>query len=118
MTFWYLGSPYSKYPTGLYDAFFQACRARGLLVRAGILCFCPVVHSHNVAEICGMDPRSHAIWMPSERPIMEAAMGLIVLKLEGWDESVGLAEEIDFFREKNLPVVYMEPGVVPAEVFG
>ena len=65
-----------------------------------------------------MDPLDYDIWMPSERPIMEAANGLIVLRLDGWRDSVGLQMEISYFQEKELPIVYMDPGIVPVELFG
>lgn len=117
MTFWYLASPYSKYPLGLEDAFRAVCRARGLLVAAGIPCFAPIIHSHPVAEHGGLDPLDHNIWLPSERPIMDAAAGLIVLRICGWDTSYGVGVEMDFFRAKGLPIVFMDPGVVPGELF-
>ena len=85
--FWYLGSPYSKYPGGLDAAFDAVVTARGLLVRAGVPCFSPIIHSHMVARLCGIDPLDHSIWLPSERPMLDAACGLIVLKIAGWKES-------------------------------
>jgi len=118
MAFFYLGSPYSKFHLGMDAAALAACHARGVLVSAGIPCFSPIIHSHFVAKVCKMDPTDYNIWMPSERPIMEAANGLIVLKLLGWQESVGLRLEMDFFNEKGLPIVYMDPGIVPVELFG
>lgn len=111
--YWYLGGPYSKYPDGIDSAFDRVVEARGLLVRAGIPAFSPIVHSHPVARKCGIDPHDHSIWLPAERPMLDAATGLIVLMLESWEISYGLAQEIELFRSAGKPIVYMAPGVVP-----
>ena len=114
--FWYLGSPYSLYPDGIDAAFDAVVQARGLLIRAGIQCFSPIIHSHTVAKACGIDSLDHSIWLPAERPILDAATGLIVLKLAGWEASFGLTWERSLFAERGLPIVGMEPGEVPAEL--
>jgi len=111
--YWYLGSPYSAHPDGIHVAFAQVVEARGLLIRAVVPCFSPIIHSHMVALMCGMDPRDHSIWMPSERPMLDPAKGLIVLMLPGYERSQGLSEERYLFNEAGKPVVWMRPGVVP-----
>jgi Domain of unknown function (DUF1937) len=113
MKFWYLATPYSKWPTGLEDAFRFAVRQRGLLLRAGVPCFSPIVHSHPVAVQCDFDPLDHSIWLPSEEPILRAAHGLIVVMADGWRESYGVGEEIKAFDRDGKPIVYMTPNVVP-----
>ena len=117
MSYWYLASPYSKYPYGLSSAHLHACRACVLLITAGIPVFSPIAHSHPIAMTGGLDPLDHDIWLPADKPMVEAAGGLIVLKLEGWSRSIGVAEEIEGFAEMNKPIVYMEPGEVPVILF-
>ena len=107
--FFYLATPYSKYPGGLTLAFDMACRAQGRCVKAGIPTFCPIVHTHPVAMIASIDPLSHAIWLAADRPFMEAARGLIVLQATGWDESVGIAHETEHFERVGKPIIYWPP---------
>jgi hypothetical protein len=107
--FWFLGSPYSKYPHGIDAAFDAVVAARGKLILAGIPCFSPIIHSHPVAKACGIDPYDHAIWLPAERPMLDAARGLIVAMMEGWRESFGLHEEIAIFESSGKPIVYWDP---------
>jgi hypothetical protein len=114
VSFHYLASPYSAHPDGMEHAYRDACAAAALLIRAGVPVFSPIAHSHGIAEIGGIDPASHAIWLPADAPMMRAAMGLIVLQLPGWDMSIGVAAEIAEFRLAGKPVRYMTPGVVPA----
>ena len=116
MTFWYLASPYSKYPSGVHRAHVHVCQQAALLIQAGVPVYSPIAHTHPIALWGGLSPYDHDIWLPADKPIADAAGGLIVLKLEGWSKSFGIAEEIEWFAERGLPVIYMEPGVVPAEL--
>jgi len=111
--FWFLATPYSKYPHGLDAAFRLAARQRGLLVRAGVRCFSPIVHSHAVAMECGIDPHDHAIWLPAEAPMRWAATGIILLRAESWESSVGMRLEREEFLAAGKPVAWMDPDVLP-----
>lgn len=113
LTFWYLATPYSRFEGGIEAAFTAASQQAAVLVRAGVPVFCPIAHSHPIAMHGGIDPYDHEIWLPADGPMMEAASGLIICKLPGWSESVGIAHEVEVFRAAGKPVVYMEPGVVP-----
>lgn len=116
MTYWYLATPYSKYPHGLQEAFLLAVRARGLLLLNGVPTFSPIIHSHPVATECGIDPFDHNIWLPAEAPILEHAIGLIMLRAESWEQSYGMNEERRVFTEAGKPVVWMDVGIVPKDL--
>lgn len=116
MTFWYLATPYSKYPGGLDEAFKLACRAAADLVRAGVKFYSPIAHTHPVAIHGGIDPYAHDIWLPADEPFMHAACGLIVLMADGWATSYGIGQEMRAFEAAGKPIYFMEPGTVPAAV--
>ena len=111
--FYYLASPYTNYPGGTYAAYADVCRESGLLMRAGISFFSPIAQGHSIARFGDVDALDQRMWMDFDRPMMEAACGLIVLMLLGWDVSAGVAEEIEVFRAAGKPIVYMTPGTVP-----
>lgn len=113
--FFYLATPYSKYPGGLDAAFNAACEQAGLFARNGHSVYSPIAHTHPIAMASGLDPLDHEIWLPFDEPMMKAALGLIVCRLESWETSRGVRYEIDMF-EKTLqrPVYYMTPGCLPA----
>lgn len=105
--FLYLGSPYSKYPDGIEAAFRDVSKIAGELMRRGLSIYAPITHSHPIAVHAEIDPLSHDIWLPADRPFMEAAKGLIVAQMATWRESYGLKHEIDFFVGAKKPVYYL-----------
>lgn len=109
MSFWYLGSPYSKYLDGLDAAHREVCRAAAGLIKAGVPVYSPIAHTHPIAVHGELDPLDHNIWLPADEPMMDAAKGLIVLMLTGWQASFGLSHEIGVFLKAGKPVVYMSP---------
>lgn len=82
-----------------------------LYIKAGIPVFCPIAHSHPIAVHGAVDAFDHDIWRPADRPMMNAAVGLIVVRMESWEQSRGIAMEIEAFRAAGKPIVYTEPGV-------
>lgn len=109
MSYWYLATPYSKYPDGIYAAHRLACREAGRFVRHGIPVFSPISHSHSIAVASCIDPVDHTIWIPADRPLMAAAFGLVVCCAESWRESKGIELEISEFEFAQKPVKYYEP---------
>ena len=107
--FYYLGTPYSKYPAGLEAAFVEAARIAGVLIAAGLPIFSPIAHSHPIAMHGGLDPLAHEIWLRLDKHMMRAAEGLIVAEMDGWEESHGLAHEIDYFEAMDKPIFYLDP---------
>ena len=114
MTFHYLASPYSKYPLGKEAAYIEACRQMALLLRAGVHCLSPIAATHGAATHGDIDPDiSNPMWMELDHAFMEASDGMIVCMMTGWNESVGVAKEIEWFERAGKPIVYMLPGSVP-----
>ena len=109
MTFFYVASPYSNYPMGHDEAFRAVSRAMGELVRSGLSVFSPITHSHPLAEHGGLDGVDGALWEHVNRPMVNAARGLIVVMLSGWCESLGVQHEICEFNKAGKPVLYYDP---------
>lgn len=113
--YWFLASPYTKYPAGLCAAFKLAVETRGLLIAAGIPVFSPVIHSHPVAMACGLDPVNLTLWLATEAPMRLAARGMIELRAANWEMSVGMTAERREFILHGKPIVPMLPGILPKE---
>lgn len=113
MSFWYVGSPYSKYPRGITQAHIDVCKEVARLIMLGLPVYSPIAHTHAIALHGELDPLDHEIWLPADQPMMDAARGLIVLKMDGWEVSRGLRYEIDTFYGRGKPIVYLSPGAMP-----
>jgi hypothetical protein len=111
--YWYLASPYSKYQAGIDAAWKDVCQQAGLVIQSGVPVYSPIAHTHPIAIYGNIDPYAHSIWLPADLPLMQNAKGLVVCKMQGWEESYGIEEEIKEFEKAGKPIVYMTPGEVP-----
>lgn len=107
--FWYLGSPYSKYPFGHEQAARTIERIAGELVKRRVRLFCPIAHSHAIAVAGEIDPFCHETWMFQDEAIFPAARGLIVTQMLSWEDSVGLTMEREAFVQQGKPVWLLDP---------
>lgn len=105
--FWYLATPYSKYPLGTMLAHQHACELAARLFRAGINVYSPIAHTHALAEIGGLDGHFDQ-WAAFDEALIAASDGLIVAMMRGWRESAGIAAEIAICTRLDKPVRYME----------
>lgn len=113
-SFWYLASPYSKYPEGHEAAAFAASREAGLLLNAGILTMSPITHSHPIFKNGHVNGGDFKTWQRLDEALVAASAGVIVCKLDTWDASEGVRSEIDYCRSLGKPVIFMEPGEIPS----
>lgn len=104
----YLATPYSKWENGLEDAFIEAAKLTGRLLRCGVRAYSPIAHTHPIAVYGKLDALDHSIWLPFDEAIMERANVLLVAKMKGWDESRGIKHEIEFFEAAGKPVYYLD----------
>lgn len=104
----YLATPYSKYADGIEAAAIEARRAMMWLRRQGVKVYSPIVWTHEIAWETGIDPVDCDFWLQVDRPLMERASCLIVVKMPGWQESRGVAVEIEYFKSAGKPVFYLE----------
>ncbi|MFU0504095.1 DUF1937 family protein [Pseudaminobacter sp. NGMCC 1.201702] len=107
----YLGSPYTLYPNGLHEAARTVALAASRLMARGLVIYSPIAHGHYIASHFKL-PAEWEFWKRQCQPLMEGASSLIVLKMDGWADSVGLTYEIEWFHENGKPIVYLEPGAL------
>ena len=106
--YWYLASPYNKYPDGLESAFEEVCKAAAWLIRHRLPVFCPIAESHSIAVYGKIDPVDQDVWLINDAPKIDSAVGMVIAKMETWEQSTGILWERDRFRDGNKPVVYLE----------
>lgn len=105
--YWYVATPYSKYGDGIDIAFEDACLATAFLINKGLNAFSPIVHSHPLCTVGGLNPFDFKLWMKVDKELMDGAAGLIVIEMDGWKESVGVQEEIQEFKKQDKAIYYL-----------
>lgn len=108
----YLASPYSLYPHGLQAAFEEASRISAKLLIAGVKNYSPIAHTHGLAIYGNLDPMDARIWFPLNDTMMAICDVLIVARMPGWSESVGVAREIEHFRDRRRPIYGLDPATL------
>jgi hypothetical protein len=105
----YLASPYSHPDPAVRTYRFQAARAfTWHHHRLGSVIFSPIVYGHQFA--CDFQaPTDAASWAHFNESILEVASEVWVLRLSGWDQSIGIMREIEFAENFSIPVSEKDP---------
>jgi hypothetical protein len=107
--YWYIATPYTKFKSGLDEAYLTAAWAKEVLLEAGIQNFTAIASGHPISEETGLDPKDYGIWIPFNEQFMKRAHGMVIVTFEGWRDSYGIAEEIKFFTKANKPIFLLDP---------
>jgi nucleoside 2-deoxyribosyltransferase len=104
----YLASPYSHPdPAVREERYRAACQAAAALLLAGQPVCSPIVHSHPLVAY-GV-PTGWVFWSRFDRALLARCDEVLVLMLDGWQESVGVQAEIRIARALGKPVRYLAP---------
>lgn len=109
MEYVYLASPYS-HPEELVreGRFMLACQKAAEYISNGIAVFCPIAHTHHIADHMDETARmDFELWMEADLPLVHHAKEVHVLRLEGWEHSRGIRREIEYARERGIPISYI-----------
>jgi len=101
----YLASPYSSPNSTARNSRVEiASIIAARLMEQGYVVFSPITHGHAVADhLHNKNAHSHEFWMAQCLPMLEACDWLIVLPMDGWRESRGIAAEMEFAKTKGIP---------------
>jgi hypothetical protein len=110
----YLASPYSDPSRRVREERFKkVCRAAAIILKRDGLVFCPIAHSHPIAEIGRLDLDWEA-WERFDRFMIDACGVVYVLTLSGWESSKGIKAETFYAKSLGLPVYYVAfPDLIP-----
>lgn len=100
----YLASPYSHPDPAVQQARHDAaCRCVARFWQAGVTAFSPVVH-RGLLDVC----KAYTFWKAPDSPLLAEIGALVVLRLDGWEQSVGVAAEIAHAEDMGIPVEYVD----------
>ncbi|BCP55243.1 hypothetical protein K32_38600 [Kaistia sp. 32K] len=103
----FLACPYGHSDAEVIEArFAKSNEVAAVIARSGNAVFSQVSMSHPINKTMTQLDRAAIgeLWAPIDRVFMEAMTEIIVIDMDGWRESSGIAREMKFFEERGLPV--------------
>jgi len=109
----YLASPYTHPEPKVRQQRFEAvCRAAARLMCDGVYLFSPVAHTHPMV-VMGSLPHHFEYWREFDLRFLMMCSSIAVLKLPDWSMSKGIMHELRIAAERQMPVWYLEPHMIP-----
>lgn len=87
------------------------------LIIDGYITFSPVVHCHEMANVYYL-PSDWEFWANYCLFFLEHSSHLVVLELDGWETSVGVAQEVAVAQQLDIPITYIKhsDGLLPSSL--
>ena len=105
----YLASPYTHEQAAVMERRFElACAVVAELVKEDHVIYSPIAHFHPIAVRHEL-PRDFSFWQRQNLSMLSKADTLLVLRLDGWETSKGVANEIDCAAVMNIHTVHIFP---------
>ena len=104
----YLATPYSGSDE---EMDFRAIIVNSIakdLANEGVMVYSPVSSWHEIASKYKM-PRNYEFWKDMCETFVSKCDKVIVVILPGWHDSVGVRGEVEFARDNNIKVEYLDP---------
>jgi len=99
----YIASPYTGTTNEMHERYKHARAYVAKLCVDYVLCYSPIVHFHPVAVNHEL-PRDLNYWRAHNVAMLRRAEILHVLRLDGWDDSVGVAFEMNLAARLDLKI--------------
>lgn len=77
------------------------------LCSTGIVAFSPIAYGHNLVDFHPM-PTDWEFWKNFCLQFLERSDELWVVKMPGYDRSIGVAEEVQYALDNGIPVKYVD----------
>lgn len=105
----YVASPYSDPNPARMEERYAVTRAHvAKLANLGFFAYSPIVYFHPLATLYTM-PKDAEFWWPFNQEMLVKSESLTVLCLPGWDKSVGVAREIEWWKSYGEGEVHYTP---------
>ena len=118
MKYFYLSNPYSGSDEQKSKRAELAARACGRLIKDRVFTLSPIVHNHAMMKTYNdfsLEERRSVI-LDFDFSLLAASKGMIVLKIEGWEESYGVGKEIEFCKKNDIAIHYYTPEEIESGV--
>jgi hypothetical protein len=107
----YVASPYSHPDENIrIERFNKVSKFVTNLVSKGFCAISPITYGHTLLNYKNM-PTDFEFWNNFCISLLSKADILYVYKIEGWNQSKGLNEEIKYAQENNIEIIYIEEDI-------
>lgn len=112
----YFASPYNHQDPAIKLQRFKDVAVMTMeCIKAGLFVISPI--AHNVTLINETSNASGwAAWADYDIELLSRCDFMLVHCLEGWQESVGLAAEIEHCQQNDIPVIYLTTDLITPEL--
>ncbi len=107
----YIASPYSGTLAEQARRYEWVREYAHRLIRQGVTAFSPIVYAHEMAVHHNMATDAKG-WVQFNTTMIRLSSGVHVLKLPGWDQSIGVAAEMDLARHLFIPLQFVTPSFI------
>jgi len=104
VVFTYLATPYSN--GNLEERYKAACSLCAYIIKKGLTVYSPIVHWHNIAKNFDL-PKDFSFWRHHDLVMLSCASNMIIAKMPGWEDSVGIKAELLFCEQNDIPVEFL-----------
>lgn len=103
---YYLGAPFSHADANVRTERLQRVNQYAArLLQEGYCIYSPMTHHAGLMN-AGLMPESFTQWERSDGEIFRRCDGLIVLRLLGWEQSVGLGKEMQWAEKYGKEIIF------------
>lgn len=103
----YVASPYSSgVPERVKNNFEVITKYVADLVSIGYIAISPITYGHVLLDYAEM-PSDYFFWQHFCIGLLAKCDCLLVVQMPGWELSVGMADEIKYAKENNIPITYI-----------
>lgn len=106
---YYLASPYSSNDPYIRERrYLDVLKIGADLTTLGLVLIEPIAMSHHQAQRFNL-PTGYDFWQHRDRRFIDLCCAVIICTLDGWQESVGVRDEIAYAHAQGKPVYYLNP---------
>ncbi len=103
----YLAAPYSGSEEEINARMQEFCRIDALLMKDGYFTVSPLL-KHFTLNFENL-PGTWNYWEEYSYQLMMQCKALIIIKMDGWETSSGVAGEIAIAERLRVPIIYYDP---------
>jgi hypothetical protein len=108
----YLACPYTHIDPAVRESRFRvATDVAADLIRSGRIVYSPIKMTHPIDVVLAGHGNTLGsdYWVEFDEAFMEMCSEIIVVKLEGWEQSSGIRREVEYFKARKKPIRYIDP---------